>query len=164
MWKSSCTVQRDKTHYLDTFERSAFRMKCKIFVAPLHTFATLDDDLYGIRTRDNLVKSVRSRMADREVHRSDAVADAFFRITFIIRFCRRGDMQAENALNIFKNLFVGLREQSVHGLVITAYRSYGSMSLISNLLLWSIGTILIMPEHLVGRHSFDERSFLSMGR
>ena len=65
-------------------------MKCNVSVNPVHTLATLDDDLYGTRAGDNQVKSINSRKADQERHTADSIADAFFRITLMVRFRRRG--------------------------------------------------------------------------
>ena len=61
----SWIAQRDMTQQLDAFERVCFRMTCNVFVNPAHTFATLDDDLYGTRAGDYQVKSISSRKADR---------------------------------------------------------------------------------------------------
>lgn len=68
------------------FERACFRMTCKVFVNPIHTFSTLDDNLYGTRANDNQVKSVSQRKADRDGHSADSIACALFRATVIVRF------------------------------------------------------------------------------
>ena len=61
-----------------------------MFVSPVYTLATLDDNVYGSRAVDNQVKTLNSRKADREGHAADAIADALFRITIMVRFRRRG--------------------------------------------------------------------------
>lgn len=144
----SWRAQRDRTQYLDTFERSAFRMTCKIFLTPVHTFATLDDQLYGTRAEDIHVKTTSMSKADREGHSADAVADALFRLTLMVRFRRRGEQQAINVQRLIDNLVEGRGEHSLHGLTLTADRVYGNMTLIRNLLCHDIGSILIMPQHL----------------
>lgn len=55
-------------------------------------------------------------------------------------------------------------EQSLHGLVITADRGYGSMQLIRSLLRHGIGSIMIMPEHLLRCHPFVGKSYFSVTR
>ena len=68
----------------------------------MYTFATLDDDLYGTRARDNHVKTLSARKADREGHTANAVADALFRVTLMVRFRRRGEWQSTNVSKLFK--------------------------------------------------------------
>ena len=130
MGESTWIAQRDETQQLETFEKMAFSMTRKIFLTPVHTFATLDDDLYGTRAKDNQNKSLSSRKADREGHTADAIADALFRVTLVIRFRRRGERQTSNIRHIIITLIECRGEQSIHGLVITADRGYGGLSLI----------------------------------
>ncbi|CDF41179.1 unnamed protein product [Chondrus crispus] len=54
VWNS----QRDQTVHLSEFEQAPYRMSCKVFLSPGHTFATLDDDLYGTRAIENQVKTL----------------------------------------------------------------------------------------------------------
>ena len=82
--------QRDRTQQLSALERASFRAICKVFLNPVYTFTTLDDDLYGTRAKENQVKSLSARKADKEGHSADAIADALFRLTFMVRFRRRG--------------------------------------------------------------------------
>ena len=86
----SWNSQRDKTPFLTQFEHTAFRVSCKLFLSPNHTFGTLDDDLYGTRAKDNQVKSLSARKADKEGHTAHAIADAIFRVNLMVRFSRRG--------------------------------------------------------------------------
>ena len=159
----SWVAQRDMTQQLDAFERLCFRMTCNVFVNPVHTFATLDDDLYGTRAGDNQVKSISSGKADREGHTADAIADALFRVTLMVRFRRRGEKQSDNVKQLIRNLLEGHGEHSIHGLVFTADRGYGSMALLKLLLSYNIGSIFIMPEHLLRCHPFVGKSFLLVG-
>jgi hypothetical protein len=87
---SSWQCSRDQTQSLAEFEKAAFRTSCRVFLTPNHTYATVDDELYGTRATDNQVKTLSTRKADREGHCADAIADALFRITFFVRFRRRG--------------------------------------------------------------------------
>lgn len=139
-------------------------MTRKIFLSPVHTFATLDDDLYGTTARDNQVKTLSMRKADREGHTADAIADALFRLTIAVRFRRRGEPQFTNVSEFIRTLIEGRGEQCLHGLVITADRGYGSESLIRTLLQHGIGSILVMPQHLPRCHLFLGKSFLSVNR
>lgn len=57
----------------------------------MYTLTTLDDDLIGRRAGENQVKTLSARKADLEGHNADAVADTFFRVTFMVPFRRRGE-------------------------------------------------------------------------
>lgn len=46
-----CGSWRDEVFFLDTFENTTYDMSRKIFLTPVHTFATLDDDVYGTRAK-----------------------------------------------------------------------------------------------------------------
>lgn len=156
--------QRDQTQLLTQFERAAYRTTCKMFVSPTHTLATLDDDLYGTRPSDNQVKTISSRKADREGHTADAIADALFRITLMVRFRRRGVTQTSNVSSLLDALLEGRGEQSVHGLVVTAERGYGKLELIEELVRHCVWAILVMPDHVLRCHPFVARSFLNVMR
>ena len=156
--------QRDRTQQLSSFETASFRAICKVFLNPVYTFATLDDDLYGTRAKYNQVKSLSAREADREGHSADAIADALFRIIFMVRFRRRGEKQSHNVQQLVECLLEARGERSLHGLLFTADRGYVSMSLVRSLLSHGIGSIFIMPEHILGCHPFVGVSFLTSGR
>ncbi|CDF37457.1 unnamed protein product [Chondrus crispus] len=162
--ESAWSAQRDETQYLDAFEKAAYEMTRKIFLSPVHTFATLDDDLYGTRARDNQVKTLSMRKADREGHAADAIADALFCVTIAVRFRRRGEPQSTNVLELICTLIEGRGEQCLHGLVIKADRGYGSESLIRTLLQHGIGSILVMSQHLLRCPPFVGKSFISVNR
>jgi hypothetical protein len=163
MGERTWSAQRDETQYLDNFEKAAYEMTRKVFLTPMHTFATLDDDLYGTRAGDNQVKTLSIRKADREGHTADAIADALFRITLAVRFRRRGEQQSANVLRLISTLIEGRGEQCLHGLLLTADRGYGSIALIRTLLRHGIGSI-VMPQHLLRCHPFVGRSFLRITR
>ena len=88
--------RRDMKQQLDAFERLSFHTTCKVFVTPVHMFATLDEDLYETRASDNQVKSISKRKADREGQTADAIADVLFPATLAVRFRRRGWKQSDN--------------------------------------------------------------------
>ena len=159
----SWIAQRDMTQQLDAFELICFRVTCNVFLNPVHTFTTLDDDLYGTRAGDNQMKSLSIRKADREGYTADAIADTLFRVTLIVRFRRRGEKQSHNVKHLIRNLLEGHGEHSVHGLVCTADRGYGSTALLRSLLSDNIGSIIIIPEHLLRCHPFVGKSFLLVG-
>jgi hypothetical protein len=115
---------RDQTPMLAQFECTASRSTCKLLLTPLHTFATLDDDLYGTKAADNHVKLLSSRKADKEGHCSDSLADAMFRVTFMVRFRRRGESQSKNVMQLMESVLQNHGEQSLHGFVITADRGF----------------------------------------
>ena len=157
-------AQRDQTPYITQFERTAFRDTCKVFFTPMYMFATLDDDLYGTRAIDNQVKSLSYRKADGEGHLADAVADSFFRVTLMVRFRRRGESQFTNVRNLIADLLDSRGEQSMHGCIFTADRGYGKMSLLRELKMNGIGSLLVMPEHLLYCHPFVGLSFMRLNR
>lgn len=161
---SSWNSQRDQTPLLSSFEETAFKMTAKIFMAPKHLFATLDDDLYGTRAADNQVKTLSARKADREGHVADSLADAFFRLTLALRFRRRGESQAQNVDSLLSNLLAVRGEKSLLGFVITADRGYGKFSLLKRLLKRGIGAMMIMPDHVLKCHHFVGQSFFDVSR
>lgn len=103
VWSS----QRDATSRLDPFEKTAYHMSRNIFLTPAHTIVTLDDDLYGTRSKDNQVKTLSARKADREGHAADVVSDALFRLTYAVRFRRRGQSQSDNVEKLLDVLMEG---------------------------------------------------------
>jgi hypothetical protein len=113
--QNTWNCSRDQTALLSEFEKASFGTSCKIFLTPNHTFATLDDDLYGTRAADNQVKTLSARKDDREGYCADALADALFRITLFVRFRRRGKAQAENVHNLLNCVLESRGEQSFHG-------------------------------------------------
>ncbi|PXF43989.1 hypothetical protein BWQ96_06222 [Gracilariopsis chorda] len=157
-------AQRDQTPLLTQLEKKAFRQTCKVFVSPNYTLATLDDDLYGTRASDNQVKSLSNRKADREGHQADAIADSLFRVTLMVRFRRRGESVFSNVRNLVDALLEGRAEQSIRGFVLTADRGYGKVALLRELLKHGIGSIMIMPDHLLQCHPFVGQSYLNVMR
>ena len=100
VWNS----QRDQTVMLGQFERDAFRMSARIFLAPNHTIISLDDDLIGTRAADNQVKTIFNRKADGEVHVADVLADALFRVVMQMRFRQRHNKHESCVSEIVSNL------------------------------------------------------------
>jgi hypothetical protein len=125
-------------------------------LTPSHTYATLDDDLFGARTTDNQVKTLSARKADSEGHCADAIADALFKITFFVRFRRRGHTQTENVNQLLNCILESRGEQSFYGFTITADRGYAKMALVKQLLNHDIGAILVMPDNLIACHPLSE--------
>lgn len=76
------------------FEKTASDMSLKIFLKPVHTCATLDDDVYWKRAKFDKIKSLSSRKADRDGHSADAITDALFRVMLEVCFHRRGETKA----------------------------------------------------------------------
>ena len=54
--------------------------------------------------RENQVKTVGLCKADKEGHGVDAIADAFFRVTLMVRFRRRSESQNSKIERIIDNL------------------------------------------------------------
>lgn len=68
-------------------------MSKRLFYVLLVEFRTLDEDLMGMRSRDNQAKMLSDRKADREGHGTDNVDDALFRLTIDSWFRGRGEPQ-----------------------------------------------------------------------
>ena len=78
-------AQRDATQFMTEFERASFSIYKRLLYVPNSQFITLDDDLLGTRSKDNQVKCLSARKADREGHSADVIADGIFRITLDAR-------------------------------------------------------------------------------
>lgn len=154
-------AQRDQTRFLGEFECLAFRDTRKICFTPLYQMATLDDDLFGTRAADNQVKMLSNRKADREGHSADAVADALFRIVLALRFRRRAEPQHVSVRKLIDSLMDGRGEKSITGCIVTADRGYGNERFMKILMEQGLGSIFVMPDHILGCHPFVGKSFLN---
>lgn len=165
-WGNNCEItwisQRNKTQQLSLFVCSRFRQTCKVFLNPVYMFCTLNNDLY-VRAKDNQVKSLSARRADREWYTADAIASSPFRTTLMVRFRRREEKQTQNVQHLIECALEGLDEQSLHGILLTANRGYRNISLICSFLPHSIGSIFIMPGHILGCYPFLGNSFMTFG-
>lgn len=79
-------AQRDATARLDAFEKFGYATGRNLYFYPAHTTVTLDKDLYGSRSKENQVKKLSTRKANKEGQRADVLCDALFRVTLEIRF------------------------------------------------------------------------------
>lgn len=95
--------QSDKTQMLSEFERDSFSTSKRLFYLPVIQFLTLDDELMGIRSQSNPVKSIFIRKADREGQSADVVADALFRFSIESRLHRRGESSTDSVNQLLKN-------------------------------------------------------------
>ena len=161
---ASWNAQRDRAPLLAQFEKVAFQASAKVFLSPLYTFATLDDDLYGTRASDNQVKTLSSRKADREGHTADALCDALFRVTYMVRFRRREETQASCVASMIDALLEGRGERHLSGFTVTVDRGYGKLSTLTSLFIRGINYILIMPDHILKCHPFVRSSFPDVTR
>ena len=128
-----------------------------MFLISPHTTLTLDDDLYGTRASDNQVKTISHRKADKEGHCADALADPFSRLTLFVRFRRRGQSQTSIVDELLSIVLKDQGTQSLRGVIVTADRGYGRLSLLRSLLAHEIGSLFVMPEHLLHCHPFVGR-------
>ena len=146
------------TPLLAQFEKVAFKTS-KVFLSPFYTFATLDDDLYGTRSSDNQVKTHSLRKADPEGHTADALCDALFRVTYMVRFRRREETQASCVASMIDALLEGRGERHLSGCTVTADWGYGKLSTLTSLFSRQINCILIMPDHILKCHPLLEALF-----
>ena len=160
---STWDSQRDCTTQLQQFEQTLFRKSSQVFFVPDHIMVTLDDDLYGTRSRENQVKSISTRKADKEGHSAIAVCEALFRPTLAIRFCRRGEKQELTVNEVMRSLIGNCGQVSLKGMLLTADRGFGSVRGVVNLTSFGFGSIFIFSQHLVKCHPFVCASLLSVG-
>lgn len=66
MNEESWNCQRDATQRLTSFEKSAYQMSSTIRLNPKKAFLSLDDDLYGLGSREKQSKMLSARNADEE--------------------------------------------------------------------------------------------------
>ena len=66
----------DMTPWLTHFEKISFQISHKYLFRPSYLLEILDDDLSGNIARDNQIKYLIPREADKEGHRADVIADA----------------------------------------------------------------------------------------
>lgn len=151
-------AQRDQTLLIGEFERVAFARTRQVFCSPSHLLATLDDELYRTRASDNQLKTLSARKADKEGHMADVIADSLFRVVLATRFRRRQESQERNVTKLIEVLLDGMRQKSLSGFVLTGDRGYGKLSLVQELRKLGVGTIFIMPSHLLRCHPFAASS------
>lgn len=148
----------------EVFWKVAIASSRAIFFAPTCTNFTLDDYLYGSRSKDNRVKTLRSRKADKEGKSADAVSDALLSFTLGVRFWSRGEVQSQNFPHLLDVLGDGRGELSIHGLIATSDRGYRPMELLKSFVQHGIGVIMILPDHPIIYHSFVGKFYLTIGR
>lgn len=127
-------------------------MSRKICLNPTNALVTLDDDLYDTRYRENHVKILSARKADKKGHSTDTVSDALFRITRItleVRFQKQGESQSSNVERLLDSLTEDQGQMFMYGLIVTADRGYGSIGLLKSLIGCSMGGVMILPDHLL---------------
>lgn len=76
-------------------KRCAFRISC-CFLDPNHSICSLDDDLFGTRATDNMVRYLSARKTDKEGQSSDLIVDALFRSVLQLRLRRRVESHIMN--------------------------------------------------------------------
>lgn len=112
---SSWNAQTDLTPLLTQFKKVTFQISTKVFLSPLYTFATLEDDLCGTGASDSQVRSVSARKADQEGPAADVLRKAHFEITYMVHFCRRSGRKANCVASINDALDEGRVEQNLTG-------------------------------------------------
>lgn len=121
----SWALARDEKQRNGAFEKAAYEMSRTICLSPTQSLLTLDDDLYGMRSRDNQMKMLSARKADKEGYITETVCDALFPLKLRVRFRRRGESQFSNVEKIFYSMTEDQGKMSLHGLIVTVDRGYG---------------------------------------
>ena len=150
----SWNSRRDQTCQLDDFEASLFKNLQKIFVSPENMVATLDDETYGCRAKDNQVKTLNNRKADTEGYCGDVLADCYFRAPLALRLRRRGEGQDENVKALLSTTFKNAGSESKGTSLLGGDRGYATMDAAELIALKGLGSILIHPDHLLNNHPF----------
>jgi hypothetical protein len=144
---------RDRTKHLDEFESLLFDTIRKCFVHPDHMAITLDDESFGCRAKDNQVKKLNPRKADKEGYACDVIADCYFRMPLGIRFSRRGESQERNVETLVRLSFkTGAASGGTS--LLGADRGFARVSLAEFAAPHGLGTVLIFPDHIVNVHPF----------
>jgi hypothetical protein len=144
---------RDRTQHLDEFESLLFDTIRKCFVHPDHMAITLDDESFGCRAKDNQVKKLNPRKADKEGYACDVIADCYFRMPLGIRFSRRGESQERNVETLVRLSFkTGAASGGTS--LLGADRGFARVSLAEFAAPHGLGTVLIFPDHIVNVHPF----------
>lgn len=113
-----------------------------------------DDEFYVIRAADNQVKTVATRNADRQGHKTDAIADALFSKTLAVLF---GRIEEENTKSVKKLLDKPLEtweEQSLVGSILTPDRVFGKESTLGVLMKFVFCSLFAIPEHFLRFYPF----------
>lgn len=104
--------------------------------------------------QDIEVKTLSACTADKEGHSADVIFDVLFRVTLGIRFRPRGKSQGYNMDSLIDSFLSGHKELSTRGLIATADRGYGSLSLLKSFLKQDMSSVMIMPNRLLHCHPF----------
>jgi hypothetical protein len=114
---------------------------------------TLDDESFGCRAKDNQVKKLNPRKADKEGYACDVIADCYFRMPLGIRFSRRGESQERNVETLVRLSFkTGAASGGTS--LLGADRGFARVSLAEFAAPHGLGTVLIFPDHIVNVHPF----------
>lgn len=124
------------------------------FLSPKHALLTLNDDLYGTRSRKKQVTMLSARKGDKEGHFKDTVCDEMFKITLGVWFRRRSDSQTIKVEKLLDDMVECQGQMSLNGLTVTEDRGYGSIGLLKSLIGRRIGGVIVIPEHLLRCHPF----------
>ena len=155
-------TQRDQSVMLGQFERAAFRMTARIFLAPNHTIISLDDDLMGTRAGDNQVKTISNRKADVQGHVADVLADPLFRVVLQMRFRRRHDKLESCCSKIVSILMEVRGDISRHGIIVVADRGYDRRHVLNALMDQGLSCFGVMHEFMLKGHPIVEKSYLKV--
>ena len=156
---SSCRVF---TQMLGPFEETVFKKSKEVFFIPNFLTATLDDELFGTRSKSNPCKMLSSKKACHEGHCSDVITENHFSIPLRISFRRRGEKQMTTVYKLIQAFMNGRGEKSMRGMRITADRGYRSVFLGTVFAYFGVSSSFVIPQHLKRCHPFVGLSFLKM--
>lgn len=113
--------------------------------------------MYGTRELENQVKMLSSRMAHKEGHSADLIADAISRIVLAVRFRCGGEPHVQSVHKIMDSAVEGDGEEAVKGCIVTADRGYGKDSFLNMMSNCGIGSVFVMLEHFLKVYPFVEK-------
>ena len=157
---SGWDAQRDSTVHMDLFETTVFRMSLSVFLHAQSSTITLDDDLFGSRARDNQVKNISTRKADKEGHCANALCDALFLVCLALRFRSRGETNVSNYIKLVDVLSSSTRGVPLAGVLLVADRGFANWQAICRFAERGVSGLLVMPEHLLACHPFVGENYL----
>lgn len=154
-WAFSWEARRDITKFLADFELTAFGTCRRLFYVLSCQLLTLDDEWMGTRSNSNYMKTLFSRMVDREGHSSDVLVDGLFRIILMSSFHRWSEQQVDTVGRLIRSVQECKGETSCRSIILTAYKGYGRERFLQVIQEKGLSMLFVMPVHVLLFHLFN---------
>lgn len=130
----------------------AFEMLRRLFYHLSWHFLTLDDKLMGTHSKDNLVRALCTRKADRDAHISNVLEHAIFCFILTLGIHHQGEGVKDAVRMLSCNITDSRWEFSSRLVVPTADCSYRKPRIKNIIRESGLSSIFIMPEHVIIMH------------